>query len=89
MTHRKTGARGPTANSNVVVLQLSGRGIGRRGGAKGAQGAPAVVEISSQSDSMTHEGLDLLRAFLAIEDVAARASLVVLAQKLASRSSKG
>jgi hypothetical protein len=85
MSHRKSDRGGP--DSNVVLLQPPGAAAGKRIGSKGAQGAPAVVEISSQSDAMTHEGLSLLRAFLAIEDEDARAALIVLAQQLASRPS--
>src|SRR5258708_7914211 len=89
MSHRKTDPGEPTASSNVVVLPPPGGGAGNPGGAQGTHGAPAVHGISALSDAMTHDGLDLLRAFLAIEDAAARASLVVLAQKLAARSPKG
>jgi hypothetical protein len=84
MSHRRTERGGPTATGNVIMLRPPGSGAGKRVGAKGAQAAPAVVEISSQSDAMTHEGLSLLRAFLAIEDEAARAALIVMAQKLVS-----
>jgi hypothetical protein len=87
MSHRKSG-RGESA-SNVVALRSPGSAAGKRNGAKGAQRASAVVEISLQSDAMTHEGLSLLRAFLAIEDAAARAALIVMAQKLAARPPKG
>jgi hypothetical protein len=88
MSHRKTEPDEPTENSNVVVLQPAGGRTRKRSCAKGTQGAPAVVQISSESDSMTHDGLSLLRAFFAIEDVAARASLITLAQKLASHAPK-
>jgi hypothetical protein len=84
MSHRKFERGGSTAHSNVVLLQPSGHAAGKQVGAKGSQGASAVVEISAQSDAMTHEGLSLLRAFLAIEDEAARATLILMAQKLAS-----
>jgi len=89
MPHRKTEPGEPTQNSNVIVLQpprQAGSKAGLREGARG--GRPAVVQISSQSDSMTHDGLDLLRGVFAIEDGAARASLIMLAQKLASHSPK-
>jgi hypothetical protein len=88
MSHRKIDPDEPTENSNVVVLQPAGGTTGKQSCAKGTQGAPALVQISSESDSMTHDGLSLLRAFFAIEDVAARASLIMLAQKLASHAPK-
>ena len=88
MSHRKIEPDEPTENSNVVVLQPTGGRTRKRSCAKGMPGAPAVVQIWSESDSMTHDGLNLLRAFLAIEDVAARASLITLAQKLASHAPK-
>jgi len=88
MPHRKTEPGEPTQNSNVIVLQPPGRRAGKPGCAKAPEGTPAVVQISSQPHSMTHDGLDLLRAFFAIEDGAARASLIMLAQKLASHSPK-
>jgi len=88
MSHRKIEPDESTENSNVVVLQPPGGRTRRRSCAKATQGAPAVVQISSESDSMTHDGLSLLRAFFAIDDVAARTSLITLAQKLASHSPK-
>jgi hypothetical protein len=88
MSHRKIDPDEPTENSNVVVLQPAGGRTGKRSCAKGTQGTPALVQISSGSDSMTHDGLSLLRAFFAIEDVAARTSLITLAQKLAAHSPK-
>ena len=88
MPRRKTEPGEPTQNSNVIVLQPPGGRAGKTGCAKATQGAPAVVQISTRSDSMTHDGLDLLRAFFAIEDGAARASLIMLAQKLAAHSPK-
>ena len=78
----------PTEHSNVVVLQPAGGTTRKRSCAKGKPGAPAVARISSKSNSMTHDGLSLLRAFFAIEDVAARTSLITLAQKLASHPPK-
>jgi hypothetical protein len=83
MSHRKIDPDQPNEDNNVVVLQPAGGRSGRRSCPKGTQATPALVQISSESDSMTHDGLSLLRAFFAIEDVAARASLITLAQKLA------
>jgi hypothetical protein len=89
MSRRKTDPGAPTESNNVVVLQPPlGGGGGKHGGAKETQGTRAFDEIAAQSHAMTHDGLDLLRAFLAIEDATARASLVILAQRLASASPK-
>jgi hypothetical protein len=41
-----------------------------------------------QPDAITRDGLDLLKAFFAIEDAPARSALVLLAQRLAERSPK-
>jgi len=73
--------------SNVVPLQPAG-GSGVRGGATAARGAPALDAMTSQPDAITRDGLDLLKAFFAIGDAAARAALVVLAQRLAEQSPK-
>jgi hypothetical protein len=73
--------------SNVVQLQPAG-GNGARGSAAAARGAPALDAMPFQPDAITRDGLDLLKAFFAIDDAAARAALVVLAQRLAEHSSK-
>jgi hypothetical protein len=88
MSRRKIEPSAPSESNNVVVLQPPGGGGGKHGSAREPQGPRAVDEIAAQSDAMTHDGLDLLRAFLAIEDAAARASLVILAQRLASAPPK-
>jgi hypothetical protein len=88
MSHRKVDPDEPAENSNVVVLQPAGARTGRRSCAKANQSSPALVQISSESDLMTHDGLSLLRAFFAIEDAEARTSLVTLAQKLAAHPPK-
>jgi len=85
MTRRKIELGGSSENSNVVRLQHPG-GTGAPSGA--AQGAPALDATSFQADAVTRDGLDLLKAFFAIDDAAARAALVILAQRLASHSSK-
>jgi hypothetical protein len=63
---------------NVVQLQPAGR-------ATVAREAPA---LNGAPDAMTRDGLELLKAFFAIDDAAARAALVLLAQRLAGPSSK-
>jgi hypothetical protein len=63
---------------NVVQLQPAGR-------ATVAREAPV---LNGAPDAMTRDGLELLKAFFAIDDAAARAALVLLAQRLAGRSPK-
>jgi hypothetical protein len=70
---------------NVVQLQPAG-GSGARVGAAG--GAPALDIVPFQPDAITRDGLDLMKAFFAIEDAAARAALVLLAQRMAALSPK-
>jgi hypothetical protein len=41
-----------------------------------------------QPDAITRDGLDLLKAFFAIDDSAARAALVLLAQRIAGHCAK-
>jgi hypothetical protein len=73
--------------SNVVPLQPVGS-TGARGGAA-AQEAPALdPALLFQPDAITRDGLDLLKAFFAIDDAAARAALVLLAQRLAQSGKK-
>jgi hypothetical protein len=86
MSHRKIEPDEQTDTSNVVVLRPSEHRTGD--GAKATQSAPAMAQISSGPDSLSHDGLDLLKAFFTIEDTTARASLIVLAQKLAAHSPK-
>jgi hypothetical protein len=43
--------------------------------------------LACEHDAVTREGLDLLKAFFAIDDAAARAALVLLAQRLAQQQS--
>jgi hypothetical protein len=48
-----------------------------------------VLDVtSSQPEAITRDALELLKAFFAIDDTAARAALVILAQRLAEHSSK-
>jgi hypothetical protein len=77
---------------NVVQLQPAG---GARGRATAAREAPALspvqlspVQLSPVQDAVTRDGLDLLKAFFAIDDAAARAALVLMAQRLAQQSTK-
>jgi hypothetical protein len=70
---------------NVVKLQIAGSNGARGSVTTSAQEAPA---LSPAADPITHDGLDLLKAFFAIDDEAARAALVLLAQRLAGHSAK-
>jgi hypothetical protein len=67
--------------SNVVQLQSARASAG---GANAAGGASALEAMPFQPDAITRDGLDLLKAFFAIEDAAARSALVLLAQRIAS-----
>jgi hypothetical protein len=85
MSCREIGGEGPleTGNvCNVVQLQPAG-GSSTRGGATVAREVPA---LDAMPDAITRDGLDLLKAFFAIEDAAARAALVLLAQRVAGHS---
>jgi hypothetical protein len=77
--------RGNVCN-NVVPLQPAGSN-GTRGSATAAREV-AVVDSVFQPDAVTRDGLDLLKAFFAIDDAAARAALILLAQRLARSSAK-
>jgi len=88
MSRRKPGPGEPAENSNVVKLQPASAGGGRNDAAT-MPSEPAPNARTFQSETMTREGLDLLKAFFAIDDAAARAALVMLAQRLASHPSKG
>ncbi len=72
---------------NVVQLQPAG-GNGARGSATAGGGAPALDIVPFQPDAITRDGLDLMKAFFAIDDAAARAALVLLAQRIAAHSPK-
>jgi hypothetical protein len=90
MSCREIEGEGPLESGNVcnvVQLQPAG-GHGAPGTATVARGAPASDPVSFQPDAITRDGLDLLKAFFAIEDAAARAALVLLAQRLAGHSVK-
>lgn len=52
------------------------------------RGAPVRDAAPPQTEAITRDGLELLKAFFAIEDPAARAALVVMAQRFAELSSK-
>jgi hypothetical protein len=68
----------------VVQLQPAGRNAGR----SGADVAREAAALSPVPESTTRDGLDLLKAFFAIEDAPARAALVLMAQRLAQQSTK-
>ena len=72
---------------NVVQLQPAG-GSGVRRSATAAAGAPALDIVPFQPDAITRDGLDLMKAFFAIDDASARAALVLLAQRIAAHSPK-
>jgi len=87
MSCREIGGGGPLEGCNVVQLQSAG-GIGARS-STAAQSAPALEQQTSfQQQAVTRDGLDLLKAFFAIDDAAARAALVMLAQRFAAQSTK-
>jgi len=73
--------------SNVVQLQPAA-GNAPRSGAAAAGRVPALETVPFQQHAITHDGLDLMKAFFAIDDAAARAALVLLAQRLAQHSTK-
>ena len=84
MSCREIGGGGSLESCNVVQLQSAG---GARSSAA-AQSAPALDQTSFQQQAVTRDGLDLLKAFFAIDDAAARAALVMLAQRFAAQSTK-
>lgn len=90
MSCREVEGTGPldsgSACNNVVPLQPAGSNV-TRGSAAEAQEA-AALQPAFQHDAITRDGLDLLKAFFAIDDAAARAALVLLAQRLAGQSEK-
>jgi hypothetical protein len=71
--------------SNVVQLQPVGSNEARTRAAVAAREAPALTPVQ---DAITRDGLDLLKAFFAIDDAAARAALILLARRLAQNSPK-
>jgi hypothetical protein len=90
MTCREIEEEPPLESGNVCnVVQLqSVRASGVAAGANAAAGAPALEAVPFQPDAITRDGLDLLKAFFAIDDAAARAALVLLAQRIAAHSAK-
>jgi hypothetical protein len=72
---------------NVVQLQPAG-GNGPRGTTTTLGGAPALDIVPFAPDALTRDGLDLMKAFFAIDDAATRAALVLLAQRIAAHSPK-
>ena len=88
MSCREIEEEGPLESGNVCnVIQLQSA-RGNAGGANAAGGAPALDAMPFQPDAITRDGLDLLKAFFAIDDAAARAALVLLAQRIAGHSVK-
>jgi hypothetical protein len=90
MSCREVEGEGPFDSgnvSNVVPLQPVGS-TGVRGSAAAAQEAAALDAAPFAPDAITRDGLDLLKAFFAIDDAAARAALVLLAQRLAQSTKK-
>ena len=68
---------------NVVQLQPAGSNEVRTRAAVAAREAPALTPVQ---DAVTRDGLDLLKAFFAIDDAAARSALILLARRLAQNS---
>jgi hypothetical protein len=87
MSCREIEGGGPLGSGNVVQLQPAG-GIGAGNSAAAARGAAVLEVTSSQPEAVTRDALELVKAFFAIDDTAARAALVLLAQRLAEHSSK-
>jgi hypothetical protein len=69
---------------NVVQLQPAGAN-GARSRTSIAREVPALSPVP---DAITRDGLDLLKAFFAIDDAAARAALILMAQRLAQQPAK-
>jgi len=90
MSCREVEGAGPldsgSACNNVVPLQPAGSN--RTRGSTTAAREVTVLDPAFQHDTITRDGLDLLKAFFAIEDAAARAALVLLAKQLAGHSGK-
>jgi hypothetical protein len=87
MSCREIEGGGPLGSGNVVQLQPAG-GAGVQNSATAARGSAALEATSFQPETITRDGLDLLKAFFTIDDAAARAALVILAQRLAEHSKK-
>jgi hypothetical protein len=90
MSCREVEGEGPLDTGsvcNVVPLQPAGN-TGTRGSATAAHEAPALAPAPLQPDAVTRDGLDLLKAFFAIDDAAARATLILLAQRLAQSTKR-
>ena len=88
MSCREIEGEGPLEGgnaSNVVQLQPAGGNGARSRSIAAAREAPALTPVQ---DAVTRDGLDLLKAFFAIDDAAARAALILLAQRLAQHSGK-
>lgn len=84
MSRREIEEEAPLESSsvcNVVHLQPAG-------GNGGGGSAPALDALPFARDAITRDGLDLLKAFFAIDDAATRAALVLLAQRIAGHSAK-
>jgi hypothetical protein len=71
--------------SNVVQLQPAG---GNEAHARAVVAAREASALTPVQDAITRDGLDLLKAFFAIDDAAARAALILLARRLAQNSRK-
>ena len=72
----------------MVQLQPTGGGVGARNNATAVQSVPSPDQTSFPQHAATRDGLELLKAFFAIDDAAARAALVMLAQRFAAQSAK-
>jgi hypothetical protein len=77
----------PLESGNVVRLRPA-VGVGVRTIAPSGQDAAAQGARAFQPEAITRDGLELLKAFFAIEDPAARAALLAMAQRFAELSSK-
>jgi hypothetical protein len=88
MSRREIEGRELVESGNVVQLQPSGA-IRAGTSATAPRGTAAADTTSScQTEAITRDGLELLKAFFAIDDAAARAALVILAQRFAELSSR-
>jgi hypothetical protein len=88
MSCREVEGEGPLEGgntSNVVQLQPAGVNGARSRAVAAAREAPVITPVP---DAITRDGLDLLKAFFAIDDAAARAALILLARRLAQNSGK-
>jgi hypothetical protein len=92
MSCREIEGEGPLEGgnmSNVVQLQPVGGAGARSRATVAAREAPALTPVQDAvKDAVTRDGLDLLKAFFAIDDATARSALVLLAQRLAQNSGK-